>query len=495
MKGVNLFYEFLVRKCFVIVLLIVLGVKGTFLYGQTKDDIQTLRQVALQSIQNSSPAEYQKYIDYYSKINLSEALSFRIKASLIRGNYGDAIVCLDQLRKIETKRDPALIFTYHFMAYQVSHILGVEAEADKHKKELLLLFPKVHIVLPFELAADSFAFDFISKKKQKKYLLDILSIYQKRKDSFYSSRIYYFLGIQEVHDRNEKAAYHYFFNSNKEAAKSGLGNGFELYGITGMSSVLIDQKKYDAAFKMLNGKKNIVSAVPDLFLKEFFFRNYAKSAAFVGAKVETEWASDQYYSSIYEDDIQQLKARALLVDSLENASSQELKQQKAFWKSIYILIAMLFLLALGILFIRSKYKTSKISVKEKEADTDPKIFIIPDKTEKEILEKLNKFESSLKYTKSNISLKTLSLQLDTNPRYLSEIINKHKDVNFNTYINNLRIDYILNKLNEDEEYRKYKVSYLAEESGFSSHSLFTTTFKNKVGSSPIEYIKNIDKGR
>ena len=86
-----------------------------------------------------------------------------------------------------------------------------------------------------------------------------------------------------------------------------------------------------------------------------------------------------------------MKARALLVDSLENDYSQDLKQQKAFWKSIYLLIAMLFLLGLGILLISSKYKTSKNKAKEKEADIDPKVFIIPDKTEKEILEKLNKF--------------------------------------------------------------------------------------------------------
>ncbi|WP_161625938.1 helix-turn-helix domain-containing protein [Epilithonimonas tenax] len=472
-----------------------LGIKGIFLYGQTKDDIQTLRQVALQSIQNSSPAEYEKYIDYYSKINFPEALSFRIKAALIRGNYADAIICLNQLGKIKTKRDPIFIFTYHFMAYQVSHILGVEAEANKHKKELLLLFPQVQIALAFELAADALAFDFIAKKQKETYFLDILAIFQKRKDPFYASRIYYFLGIQELQNRNANAAYPYFLNSEKAAKQSGLANGFELYGITGMASVLISQKKYDAAFKILNAKKNTVSSVPDLFLKAFFFRNYAKSAAFIGAKTEIEWASEQYYSSIAQDDVLQMKARALLVDSLENDYSQDLKQQKSFWKSIYLLIAMLFFLGLGILLISSKYKTSKNKAKEKEADIDPKVFIIPDKTEKEILEKLNKFEGSLRYTKSNISLKTLSLQLDTNPRYLSEIINKHKDVNFNTYINNLRIDYILNKLNADEEYRKYKVSYLAEESGFSSHSLFTTTFKNKVGSSPIEYIKNIDKSR
>ncbi|RYF19687.1 MAG: AraC family transcriptional regulator [Flavobacteriales bacterium] len=76
---------------------------------------------------------------------------------------------------------------------------------------------------------------------------------------------------------------------------------------------------------------------------------------------------------------------------------------------------------------------------------------------------------------------------------LSSIINQYKNQNFNDYINGLRIDYIIDKLQNDHKYLNYKISYLAEECGFSSHSLFSSAFKKKLKMSPssfIEFLKN-----
>jgi YesN/AraC family two-component response regulator len=109
------------------------------------------------------------------------------------------------------------------------------------------------------------------------------------------------------------------------------------------------------------------------------------------------------------------------------------------------------------------------------------------------LNKLEEFEKSQKYIQKNVSLKTLAQQFDTNPKYLSEIVNNHKNSNFNTYINNLRIDYIVEKIKKNPEYRKYKVSYLADECGFSSHSLFTTIFKNRMDLSPTEFLQKLNE--
>jgi AraC-like DNA-binding protein len=379
------------------------------------------------------------------------------------------------------------------MAFQVSHVLGIEAEADKHRKKLLLLFPKVSSQLAVELAADISALDFVPLKERRDYLKNSLALYIKRKDLFFISLINYFLGILE--NKDKKLSYHYFLNSYLTAKKGNLGSIAELYGVAGLSSVLMEQKKYSEAFDLLSKRKDLISTVSDLNLKELYFKNYAKSAAVLEYKNDIEWATERYQSLVYNDDGQQVKARSQLVELIEKYNNQEIEEQRSFWRSILFSIVSLILICTMILIAYRKYKTSKLSLKERPIDTEQKVFVIPDKTEKEIIEKLNRFESSGKFTKGNISLKSLALQLDTNPRYLSEIINKHKDSNFNTYINNLRIEYILKKLNENEEYRKYKVSYLAEESGFSSHSLFTTTFKNKVGRSPIEYIKNIEENK
>lgn len=87
-----------------------------------------------------------------------------------------------------------------------------------------------------------------------------------------------------------------------------------------------------------------------------------------------------------------------------------------------------------------------------------------------------------------MSLANLASQFDTNTKYLSEIINKHYNVNFNTYINKLRVNYIVEKLKTDANYMNYKISYLAEDAGFSSHSSFATVFKSITGIAPVTFI-------
>lgn len=115
-------------------------------------------------------------------------------------------------------------------------------------------------------------------------------------------------------------------------------------------------------------------------------------------------------------------------------------------------------------------------------------LFIPAETEQNILSKLKKFEASVKFTNKEMSLAMLAAQLDTNTKYLSEIINKHYHDNFNTYINKLRINYIMEKLKSEPAYLNYKISYLAEESGFSSHSSFATIFKSITGIAPTTFI-------
>jgi AraC-like DNA-binding protein len=114
---------------------------------------------------------------------------------------------------------------------------------------------------------------------------------------------------------------------------------------------------------------------------------------------------------------------------------------------------------------------------------------IPENIENELLVKLKKFENSEKYLNIKLSLPLLAAQLNTNTNYLSEIINTHKGKNFNTYINELRIDYICTKILNDPKYRNYKIAYLAEECGFSSHSVFSAVFKNTTGISPSSFLK------
>lgn len=126
------------------------------------------------------------------------------------------------------------------------------------------------------------------------------------------------------------------------------------------------------------------------------------------------------------------------------------------------------------------------------SEKNPGIYITASTTNI-ILAKLDKFEKSHKFIRKDISVTALANEFQTNNRYLSEIIKLHKGGNFNNYINRLRIDYILNKLYEDPQFRKYKITYLADYCGFASREVFAAVFKKETGVTPSYFISNLKK--
>jgi AraC-like DNA-binding protein len=140
---------------------------------------------------------------------------------------------------------------------------------------------------------------------------------------------------------------------------------------------------------------------------------------------------------------------------------------------------------------REMQKVSEVSIESKSNKEE--VSTISLSVEEEILNKLAKFEKSGKFTNPKLTISTLAVQLKTNTTYLSEIINSHKGKNFNAYLNELRITYICEKIYQHPEYLQYKISYLAEESGFTSHSAFATVFKSVTGISPSAFLREASK--
>jgi len=141
-----------------------------------------------------------------------------------------------------------------------------------------------------------------------------------------------------------------------------------------------------------------------------------------------------------------------------------------------------------------KLKTEKKSLTEEESYSKPSLdkpLNITEETTDALLFKLEKFERSKNVTKKEVSLTWLANHLNTNTRYLSEVIKKHKGKSFTNYINGLRINYIVELLYEEPKHREYKISYLAELCGFSSREVFTTIFKKETGISPSYFIDHL----
>jgi len=178
------------------------------------------------------------------------------------------------------------------------------------------------------------------------------------------------------------------------------------------------------------------------------------------------------------------------------------RRNKLLWYSIFAIL----LTSLGLILFQQKKKRREHAIYlsiinnleqqialskhvDSKEETDVKTtHSIPLPVEAEIIKGLREFEQSEGFRNPKITLSSLAVALGTNPGYLSSVIRTQKDQNFNSYINELRIGYICRKIHMQREYANYKISYLAEDCGFTSHSAFSTIFKKVTGISPSVFL-------
>ncbi|GAA4274895.1 helix-turn-helix domain-containing protein [Aquimarina gracilis] len=122
-----------------------------------------------------------------------------------------------------------------------------------------------------------------------------------------------------------------------------------------------------------------------------------------------------------------------------------------------------------------------------------KEIIIDDQKVQEIIKGLEKLEIQEYFLKSECNLRSMAKKLKTNATYLSKIINIHKEKNFTDYINELRIEYVIKRLKDDNKFRSFSIQSIAKEIGYKSSYSLVKHFKAKTGINPSFYIKSLDK--
>lgn len=134
-----------------------------------------------------------------------------------------------------------------------------------------------------------------------------------------------------------------------------------------------------------------------------------------------------------------------------------------------------------------------ITKNSRRVNKNSKEVIMSEETRTRIWAKINEFEKECVYLEANITLSYLAVYCDTNNKYVSIVLKEYAEKDFSTYINELRVHYVIKKLKEDKVYRSYKISYLAEIAGFSSHSVFSSIFKQISGLSPSAFINLLEE--
>jgi AraC-like DNA-binding protein len=172
---------------------------------------------------------------------------------------------------------------------------------------------------------------------------------------------------------------------------------------------------------------------------------------------------------------------------------------------------LLIIILLGYFYIKNKRKITRYKKQaEQLLEKYQKIFVqIPDanyeivkakKEEKNRTQlsdgklqdmkiKLEQFENNKGFLRKNITVETLAKEMETNRDYLSKSVNELKGKNFPQYLNELRINYIIEELKNNEKLRKHTISAIAEDIGYNSSESFSNAFKKITGTLPSYYIK------
>lgn len=94
------------------------------------------------------------------------------------------------------------------------------------------------------------------------------------------------------------------------------------------------------------------------------------------------------------------------------------------------------------------------------------------------------------FAESDLSIETVSSELNVSPAYFSTIFKKETGMNFVSYLTNLRVEKALEYLNTTDE----KAYIIAEKIGYQDPNYFSYVFKKRVGISPSKYRAGRKKG-
>jgi tetratricopeptide (TPR) repeat protein len=111
----------------------------------------------------------------------------------------------------------------------------------------------------------------------------------------------------------------------------------------------------------------------------------------------------------------------------------------------------------------------------------------------ELIKQLEKWEQGKKFLEKEITLVKLAATFNSNTKYLSLIIYHHRHKKFVTYVNDLKIDYLITAIKESKILQQYKNEALAEEVGFSSTQRFANAFKARANMPAAFYIAQLKK--
>ncbi|MGG8497427.1 helix-turn-helix domain-containing protein [Tenacibaculum sp. TC6] len=457
------------------------------------------------------------------------ALAYNIKGAVFYefGNYKQAIddylIGLDYAKK---NHNESQYLTLKFNIGLLKNNIGERKEAQNVFKEYLGYFEKdnrtrtKNYTRGLYALADSYTY---SNNLDSAEIYTKKGIYHSLKEGY--NHYYSYLVFNSGVNSFLKKEYSQALDSLKKASAIFVSDGNEktryalsCYYIGRLYSETKEKKKSIYYFKKVDSiLKLTLDVTPELIDTYNYLidnakkeRNEHEQLEYVSSLIKFDSILDSNYKYL-KNTITKKHDTPELIDQKDKLISKLNKKQGKLSSQLLFLIIGLIVSLLVILYVvrknytnRKRYSDllSKLETKEQKKvndieSIDPSTINtnntgIPEHIVKDILIKLETFEKSNQFTKKKYTLNSLAKELNTNSSYLSKVINATKGIGFAHYLNNLKINFAIDKLSKDERFRSYTIKAIAEDSGFNTAQSFTNAFLKETGIYPSYFIKRME---
>lgn len=229
----------------------------------------------------------------------------------------------------------------------------------------------------------------------------------------------------------------------------------------------------------------------------------SKELLYINRLLKADRFLEKHYKYLTGKIYKEYDTKSLLI--AKNQVEKSLEFRKAMDVILYIVIALLLVVLLFLTYryfenqkiYKKKFEelmnqkelpkvSEKKEIKKGELDINPDVIA-------SVLKHIDKFEATKKYLDKDMNLTKLATIFESNSKYVSLIIAFYKGKKSIDYINDLKIDYIINLLKTDNRYKHYTNKALGEECGFSTTQHFTRAFTSRTGISPTYFVQELKK--
>lgn len=301
----------------------------------------------------------------------------------------------------------------------------------------------------------------------------------------------------KLHDTDSSIVY--FNKALLELEKSLIPNSaLKGFILNGLAKNMMLKNEYDKVEELFDKTEIIANVSQNKALLKDLYNSKTSFYKEIGDSEKYILANEHYLALLDEEKSFEKGLNESLIQYFKQQSIPEAKKKNNFLRLKFLLPSVLIFSILLITIKKNRAKPTTmteeaITVQNDKTSEHTNKEYMSEETMDAIVEKLKELESKKFYLEKNLSLASVAAEVGVNHRYLSYTIRQKMEKDFTTYINDLRIDYIIDFLKEDTKHLHYKISYLAEISGFSSHNRFSIIFKKSKGISPSELIQQLQE--